>query len=84
MARGDPAAHWIAHTLASHAEIRATIEVKPAFDWVSRMALNPATRKRLFPRLVRYYRYQQFMAVPCHYMDKSHPNIWLAAGGNFP
>jgi len=75
---GRSGTHWVARTLAEHREIRATIEVKSAFDWVTRMALDPATRKRLFPRLVRYYRYQHFISVPCHYMDKSHPNIWLA------
>ncbi|MGH8501283.1 MAG: sulfotransferase family protein [Gammaproteobacteria bacterium] len=75
---GRSGTHWIGYILARHAEIRATIEIKPAFDWVTEMALNPATRHRLFPRLVRYYRRQHFLAVPRHYMDKSHPNIWLA------
>jgi hypothetical protein len=42
------------------------------------MALNPALEKRLFWRLVIAYKWQLLKAAPKIYVDKTHPNIWIA------
>lgn len=75
---GRSGTHWIGYILQAHERVRATIEAKPAFRWVKTMALDPSTRSKLYPKLVMYYQIQHFMSVPHHYLDKSHPNIWLA------
>jgi hypothetical protein len=75
---GRSGTHWIGYILEAHPEIRATVEAEPAFGWVTRMALDPGTRGKLYPRLTRYYQFQHLLSAPKHYLDKSHPNIWLA------
>lgn len=75
---GRSGTHWLGYSLKDHPEIRATIEQEPMFGLSTRMALNPALEESLFPRLVRAYKKQLFKSAPRLYLDKSHPNIWLA------
>ena len=75
---GRSGTHWLAGTLKTHREIRATIEVKPMFRWATQMALDASTQPRLLPKLIFAYRRQLFYSAPRLYLDKSHPNIWLA------
>ena len=75
---GRSGTHWLGETLGSHPEVRATIEVKPMFDWSRDMATNPATRADLLPKLIKAYHRQLLRSAPRHYLDKSHPNIWIA------
>jgi hypothetical protein len=48
------------------------------FDWSTRMALNPSLESVLFSKLVRAYKWQLFKSAPRLYLDKTHPNIWIA------
>lgn len=75
---GRSGTHWLGHTLAAHPQIHAEIEAPPVFGWVTRMALDPRSEARLFPRLVERYRAGHALVQPRHYADKSHPNLWLA------
>lgn len=75
---GRSGTHWLGYTLADHPEVRATIEVQPMFDLSKRIALNPELEEKLFGRLVLVYRWQLFISAPRLYLDKTHPNIWLA------
>lgn len=75
---GRSGTHWIAYILDAHPQIRATIEKNPMFGLVKEMALDPSKRARLFPKLIRRYKLEHFISAPLHYLDKSHPNIWLA------
>ncbi len=75
---GRSGTHWVGYILAAHPDIRATIEAAPIFQWVTTMALNPQTEAKLLPRLIRAYKWQRFRSAPRHYLDKSHPNIWIA------
>ena len=75
---GRSGTHWLANTLRTHHEIRATIEVKPMFRWATQMALDATTEKQLLPKLIFAYRWQLFLSSPRLYLDKTHPNIWLA------
>ncbi|MFC1719230.1 sulfotransferase [Candidatus Poribacteria bacterium] len=75
---GRSGTHLVGYILRSYPEMRVTIEKTPIFDWVTAMALNPARKATLFPRLVRQYQLLRSLASPRHYADKSHPNIWLA------
>lgn len=75
---GRSGTHWIAYVLQAHPQIRATIEKEPMFSWATQMALDPSMKQALFPKLVRRYRWEHFVSAPAHYVDKSHPNMWLA------
>ena len=75
---GRSGTHWLANTLKTHREIRATIEAKPMFRWATQMALDATTEKQLLPKLIIAYRWQLFLSSPRLYLDKTHPNIWLA------
>ena len=75
---GRSGTHWLAKSLQSHRAIRATIEKKPMFRWVTQMALDASTEQQLLPKLISAYRWQMFLSTPRLYLDKSHPNIWLA------
>lgn len=75
---GRSGTHWLGHTLEAHPEIRATIETRPVFGWVTRMALEPREVERLLPRLLLVYRVQLALSAPRHYLDKSHPAMWIA------
>lgn len=75
---GRSGTHWLGYSLGDHPEIRATVEEKPMFGLSTRMALNPTLERRLFRSLVRSYRWQMFKSVQRLYLDKTHPNIWIA------
>jgi hypothetical protein len=75
---GRSGTHWLGYSLGNHPEVRATVEVQPMFNLSTRMALNPTLEGKLFGRLVAAYRWQLFKSSPRIYLDKSHPNIWIA------
>ena len=75
---GRSGTHWLGYSLGNHPEVRATVEVRPMFGLSTRMALNPALKRKLFWRLVAAYRWQLFRSSRRLYLDKSHPNIWVA------
>lgn len=75
---GRSGTHWLGYILESHPDCVATIETRGIFRRVTRMALDPTLRPRLLPGLLRRYRLRHALAVPSHYVDKSHPNLWLA------
>jgi hypothetical protein len=83
---GRSGTHWLGYSLGTHQEIRATVEVEPMFSLSTRMALNPTLEKKLFKRLVAAYKWQLFKSSTPLYLDKSHPNIWIAEKlkENFP
>ena len=75
---GRSGTHWIGYIIAAHPEIRASIEENPMFGLVTTMAMNPQKEKELLPKLIQVYKTQLIKSAPLHYLDKSHPNIWLA------
>src|SRR5262245_13442039 len=75
---GRSGTHWLAYILQRHPEIRMTIEKEPMFGWSTRIALNPELSDRLLWKLILFYRIQFWISAPRHYLDKSHPNIWIA------
>ena len=75
---GRSGTHWLGYILDSYPSIFATVEKKPIFPWVVEMAQHPETEALLFPKLVRRYRAEHRAVLPRHYVDKSHPNLWLA------
>ena len=75
---GRSGTHWLGYSLGDHPEVRATIEKDPMFRLATRMAVDPRLEKKLFSKLVTTYRWQLFLSSPRLYLDKSHPNIWLA------
>lgn len=75
---GRSGTHWLGQSLADHPEVRATVEEQPMFDLATRMALNPSLEKALFDKLVSAYKWQLLKSAPRLYLDKTHPNIWLA------
>jgi hypothetical protein len=75
---GRSGTHWLGQSLGNHPEIRLTVEAPPMFGWSTTMALRPETESRLLQRLLRMYRWQLFRSAPRHYLDKNHPNLWIA------
>jgi hypothetical protein len=75
---GRSGTHWLGYILGRHPDIRSTIEVSPGFNWVTQMALDPSTRDQYYSKLVWYYRWQHLKSGTKHYLDKSHPNLWIA------
>jgi len=75
---GRSGTHWLGYSLGDHPEIRATIEVQPMFGWSTMMAMDPSLEKSLFGRLLLAYKWQLLRSVPRLYLDKTHPNIWIA------
>lgn len=75
---GRSGTHWLGYSLGDHPEVRATIEVEPIFGLSTRMALNQALEDRLFVQLVKAYRWQLLRTASKLYLDKTHPNIWIA------
>ena len=75
---GRSGTHWLGYMIGAHPEVAASVEEPPIFPWVTRMAMAPETEELLYPKLVRRYRYEHAAVAPRHYLDKSHPNIWLA------
>lgn len=75
---GRSGTHMIGYTLQNHNQINASIEKPKIFKKVTSMALNKDIRPKLFPKLIKLYNKEIRRAYPKHYLDKSHPNIWLA------
>ncbi len=75
---GRSGTHWLGFSLGDHPEVRATIEKKPMFKLATRMAVNPDLEEHLFDNLVRAYKWELFLSGDKVYLDKSHPNLWLA------
>lgn len=73
---GRSGTHWLAQSIEAHPDVHATIETEPMFSLSIRMALNPSLEKSLFGKLAEAYRHE--LSKPGIYLDKSHPNIWLA------
>jgi len=75
---GRSGTHWLGYSLSDHPEIRATIEVEPMFKLSTKMALNSTLEDKLYIKLIRAYKWQLIQSTPKLYLDKSHPNIWIA------
>jgi hypothetical protein len=75
---GRSGTHWIGYCLGKHPDISATIEMQPMFDLSTKMALNQELEDKLFRRLVIAYKWQMLKTSHRIYLDKTHPNIWLA------
>ena len=75
---GRSGTHWIGNILAAHEDIRVTFERPSIFRMVTAMALNPDLKPGRVSGVVRRYRVEHARVAPRHYVDKSHPNLWLA------
>jgi hypothetical protein len=75
---GRSGTHWLGYIIGAHPDITATVEKPPIFPWATQMALRPETVGELYPKLVRRYRHEHGAVLPKHYLDKSHPCIWIA------
>lgn len=75
---GRSGTHWLGYSLANHPEVRSTVEEEPMFGLSKKIALNPPLEDELFDKLVKAYRKQLDKTRKPVYLDKSHPNIWIA------
>ena len=75
---GRSGTHWLGYSLKAHPQIKATIECHPMFGLSKAIALNPELENVLIKQLVSLYRLQLLNSSPRLYLDKSHPNIWIA------
>jgi hypothetical protein len=75
---GRSGTHLLARALAAHPLVRATIEAEPMFGLSTAMALDPRLEQVLLEDLARCYQMELRRRRPAIYLDKSHPNIWIA------
>jgi len=75
---GRSGTHWLGYSLGDHPEVRATVEEQPMFGLSTKMALDPGLESQLFVKLVQAYKSQLVKSAPKLYLDKTHPNIWIA------
>lgn len=75
---GRSGTHWLGYILGAHEDIELTVEKPPLFTWITRMAIDERQELILFPKLVNRYKIEHALFAPKIYLDKSHPNIWLA------
>jgi len=75
---GRSGTHWLGYILEGFPETHVTIEKAPIFPWVVEMAQRPEREPELFPQLAGRYRAEHRRVLPKHYVDKSHPNLWIA------
>ena len=75
---GRSGTHWLGYILESYPDNHVTVEEKPVYPWVEKMAQYPEREAELFPKLAKRYRAEHRAVLPKHYVDKSHPNLWLA------
>lgn len=75
---GRSGTNWIGEILKNNPQIKVTIEIPKIFWKVTEIALNQNKYNKLFPKLIKEYQKQLRLCYPYHYMDKSHPNIWIA------
>ncbi len=83
---GRSGTHWLGYILEAFPNTHVTVEKEPIFPWVVEMAQHPEREPSLFPRLAERYRGEHRVVLPKHYVDKSHPNLWIAErlAGEFP
>ena len=75
---GRSGTHWLGYILEAFPQTHVTVEKPPIFPWVVEMAQRPASEDKLFPQLATRYRAEHRRVLPRLYVDKSHPNLWLA------
>ncbi len=75
---GRSGTHWLGYILAAHPDVKATIEKPGLFHNVTTAAIDQQKRKKLVRKIVRQYRWEHAKVAPKYYLDKSHPNLWLA------
>jgi len=75
---GRSGTHWMGYILKKHRDVYVTIEKKGIFDKVTEMAIDPSRKKHLLKPLIMRYRLEHACVAPRFYVDKSHPNLWLA------
>jgi hypothetical protein len=75
---GRSGTHFLGYILEPHPQVYATIEDPDIFDDVTAMALDPAREPELYPKLEDFYRREHGRHGDRHYLDKSHPNLWIA------
>lgn len=75
---GRSGTHWLGYTLGGHPDILVAIEEEPIFSLSTNMALNPALEGKLFKRMVLAYQWNIIKSSHLVYLDKTHPNLWLA------
>jgi hypothetical protein len=75
---GRSGTHLLARSLSAHPLVRARIETEPIFGLSTAIALNAQSEKVAFEHLVRCYRAELRRSRGRIFLDKSHPNIWIA------
>jgi hypothetical protein len=75
---GRSGTHWIGWILEAHPDIHVNVEKPPIFPWVTQIALDPKQRPSLLPKVIRQYMIEHALVAPKQFVDKSHPNLWLA------
>ncbi len=75
---GRSGTHFLARALLAHPDIEGVAEPPRILALATRLALFPEVRAAEFPRLAAWYEAEHAKVAPRHYLDKCHPNLWVA------
>jgi hypothetical protein len=75
---GRSGTHWLGHILERFPDIRITIEKNPQFQLVQSIVTNLGLAQERFPLLLQVYKQELQVSGETYYIDKSHPNLFLA------
>lgn len=81
VATGRSGTHFLTNTLIQHPQITDLTGGKEnpyVFPLVTQLATTNCNNKHLKSVLIKRYKRLKKMASPCHFLDQSHPNLWLA------
>lgn len=75
---GRSGTHWLGHILEAFSDVRITIEKNPQFNIVTSLANNLNLIDKEIPKLINIYKQELSLTKEKYYIDKSHPNLFLA------
>ena len=75
---GRSGTHWLGYILQNNPDFYVAVEQKPVFGWATKIAVDRNKFGAYYPLLVIIYRLWHTFVAPRNFVDKSHPNIWIA------
>lgn len=75
---GRSGTHFVGNIIAAQENVEKTIESPEIFNLVTEAAVFKKRREYLIPKIIDFYNSFEFSPETTHYIDKSHPLLWIA------